>query len=90
MRRCPNCNKAVFSFSRVMASSSFRGVECPHCDAQVGQSWPARIIALSPLCAYVIWARFTRPPEPVELYGLVFAAFFTIVIIVGLPLKKLG
>jgi hypothetical protein len=89
MRRCPNCNKAVFSFSRTFASSSLRGVECPSCDAQVGHSWPSKIFAASPLLIYATWARLARPEWPLELYGLVAAGFFTLLIVIELPLKKL-
>jgi hypothetical protein len=89
MRTCPNCDKAVFSFSRIVASHSLGGVECPSCNAQVGLSWPSRIFAVSPLAIYVVWARFARPEWSVEFYGLVAMAFFSAVISIGLPLKKL-
>jgi hypothetical protein len=89
MRRCPNCNKPVFSFSRIIVSHSLRGVECPSCDAQVGHSWPSKIFAASPLLTYILWARVAHPEWPVELYGLVAAMLFTVLISVEVPLKKL-
>jgi hypothetical protein len=66
-----------------------RGVECPSCDAQVGHSWPIKIFTASPLLIYAVWARLERPVWPVELYGLVAAIFFTIIISFGVPLKKI-
>lgn len=72
-----------------MAGASFRGVECPACDRQIGLSWASRIVASSPLLAYVVWARLARPDEPVEIYGLCAAVFFAIFLWYEMPLKKL-